>query len=174
MAASRPLVRSAAAAGVLAFGLALAACSGPASTSPIVGACPTGFVDAANASAAEQDLGVTFVESSAASFAPQEVLAAVTATCFLGFEGDIGANHAKGTFVFATETVDAAVLGATALALGYQESDTNAWYRAESENATEADVLTLSTPSGNGILLDLAEVYPEVQHVVASFRVNAS
>jgi len=173
MVAPRTLIRRAAVAGAIAVGLPLAACSGPAAVSPIVGACPDGFADAANAAAVEQGIGVSFEEISPANFEPQAVLSLVTATCFLGFDGEIGANRAEGAFVFATKAIESAAFGAAALALGYEESEANSWYRAESENATEADVLTLSTPSSNGILLDLSELYPEVQHVVASFRVTA-
>lgn len=169
----RTIVRSGTAASALALGLALTACTGPAGTAPTVAACPDGFLEAANAAALEQGIGVTFAPSSAVDFEPQAVLSLITATCFLGFQGDIGSDHAEGAFVFTTEPVDADALGAAVEGLGYQESDTNSWFKAESVNATEADVLTLSTPSSDGLLLDLAEIYPEAKHVIASFHVTA-
>jgi len=173
MSLSHRVLRAAGAAAAIALGASLAACSGPAPTSPIVGACPDGFVEAANASSIEQGIGVTFAEAGPSDFAPKELLSLITATCFLGFEGEIGADRATGTFAFATAPIESAAFGAAALALGYQESDANAWFRAESPQASEADVLTLATPSGNGLLLNLAEIYPEVQHVISSFRVTA-
>jgi len=176
MPVARRLVRSGAVSGALALGLALGACSGPAGPAgPVTtdSACPSGFLEAANEAALRQDLGVTFSVAVAADFEPQAALTAITAGCFLAFDGAIGADRAAGAFAFATETVDAALLEAALLALGYQPSEQNAWVKADPSDTSRADVVTLATPSGDGVLLDLSTIFPEVRNVVSSFRISA-
>jgi len=148
----------------LAIGLAGCAPSGPAAD-----ACPPGFVAAANESATEQGLGVSFTQAGPEAFEPSELLTLVSATCFLAFDGQLGADQASGTFAFATTAIDPAAFAAAAFALGYQESGPTSWVRADGSSPVQ--IITVSTPSGGGVLLDLAEAYPETQNVVASFRV---
>lgn len=165
MVSHRLVVRFGAVASTLALALGVAGCSGAAG--PVVSACPAAFVETANAATVEKGIDVRFSPAVVADFRPAELAAFVADACILAFDGSIRSARATGTFAFLTGTLDVAAFDDAVAALGYQSVE-GSWVKPIS--STEADVITQTTPNGNGSLLDLSQIFPEATTVISSFR----
>lgn len=164
----RSTSRIAFASGALLLGTSLAACAAPAPST-----CPAGFIDAANASAAEQGIDVAFSPATIGDFEPAALQTWLSGACVLGFVGDLPGGHADGHFAFATTTLDTAAFALAVEQLGYA-GEAGAWSKpSETAPQTEADVITASTPSGSGTIIDVTESFPEAKHVISSFHFTA-
>ncbi len=163
------LLRAGAAGGTLVLGASLAACAAPAASAS---ACPASFVDQANAASTSSDLGVTFTEGAVGDVEPTELQALVPNACVLAFSGDISGGHAEGHFVFTTTAIDETAFATAVEGLGYT-GESGTWTKSTTgSTSNEGDIITETSVTDSGSLLNIAEIFPAATNIISSFHIS--